>query len=63
MESISPCWNTSAPLSGITSCFMASIFSIESSSADAEEQKGSSLPYRIFRISLVPYLLTRRYGS
>ena len=35
MESILPCWNTSAPPSGITSCFTVSISSIESSSAGA----------------------------
>jgi FKBP-type peptidyl-prolyl cis-trans isomerase len=42
MESISPCWNTSARSSGITSCSTASTSGIESSSADAVSQKGSS---------------------
>ena len=56
MESISPCWNTSAPSSGITSCSTASTSSIESSSADAGSQKGSSLAYKITRISLVPFV-------
>jgi hypothetical protein len=35
MESISRCWNASAPSSGITSCSMASISSTRSSSAGA----------------------------
>ena len=56
MESISPCWNTSAPSSGITSCSTASTSWIESSSADAGSQKGSSLAYKITRISLVPFV-------
>ncbi len=49
--SISPFWNTSAPSSGITS-------SIQSSSAGAVAQKGSSLAYKITRISLVPFIKT-----
>jgi hypothetical protein len=35
MESIPPCWNTSAPSSGITLFFTVSISSIGSSSAGA----------------------------
>jgi TnpA family transposase len=54
MGSISRCWNTSAPSSGITSCSTASISSIESSSASAVAQKGSSLAYKITPICLVP---------
>ena len=56
MESISPCENTSAPSSGITSCSMASISSTESSSASAVAQKESALAYKITRISLVPWI-------
>jgi hypothetical protein len=55
MESISPCWNTSAPSSGITSCSMASVSSPESSSASAVAQKESASAYKITRISLVPF--------
>ena len=60
MEWISPCWNTSAPSSGITSCSMASTSSIESSSAGAGAQKESSLAYKITWISLVPLIVERR---
>jgi hypothetical protein len=40
MESISPCWNTSAPSNGIMSCSTANISSIGSSSDSAVAQKG-----------------------
>ena len=63
MESISPCWNTSAPSSGITLYSTASIFSTESSSAGAVAQKGSSLAYKITGISLVPLFASRLFGD
>src|SRR5258708_5535851 len=56
MESISPCWSTSAQSNGTMSCSTANISSIGSSSASAVAQKGSSLAYKITRISLVPYI-------
>ena len=54
MESILPCWNTSAPSSGITSCFTVSISSIGSSSAGAGAPSSAPLAYKITRICLVP---------
>src|ERR1700757_1013995 len=57
MESISPCWSTSAQSNGTMSCSTANISSIGSSSASAVAQKGSSLAYKITRISLVPSIL------
>ena len=41
---------------GTMSCSTANISSIGSSSASAVAQKGSSLAYKITRISLVPFL-------
>ena len=41
---------------------MANTSSIESASADAVAQKGSSLAYKITRISLVPYFLGFRFA-
>jgi Tn3 transposase DDE domain len=54
MESIPPCWNTSAPSSGITSFFTVSISSIGSPSAGAVAPLRAPLAYKITRICLVP---------
>src|SRR5260221_14689744 len=46
-----------AQSNGTMSCSTANISSIESSSASAVAQKGSSLAYKITRISLVPFFI------
>jgi hypothetical protein len=47
---------------GTFSCSTANISSIGSSSASAVAQKGSSLAYKITRISLVPLSVSQRDG-
>ena len=52
-----PCWNTSAPSSGVTSCSTASISSIESSSDSAVNYSDFDLA-RGYSLGAADYILS-----